>query len=264
MLKVISATLEYAIKYNRCLIIDSTKVAWFKHDIHDYFEFNHPNIFIGDRTTLYDSLSTLPTYPKKLKGRLSTFNAYYIKDKSYMTPDNIPTQFNLKKPYIEDVLLFSNCDAGYDFKLILNYIKCKSNVLAVYNERYLKLPYNYVGIHIRNTDHSSDVNTFVAKNKEIFMNPIFLASDNAQTIQTLKTTYPTILTFSTIPDNKGACIHYNHKEIDQSVFIIDCITDLLLVASGSQYHYSCNKSGYSAIAKFLFDYKDILKKILSK
>jgi hypothetical protein len=263
MLKVISATLEYAINYNRLLIIDSTKVAWFKHNIHDYLEFNHPHIFIGDRTTLYESLNTLPTYPKELTGCLHKFRAKYQAGVGYTTSDNIPTRFNLKQDYDEDVLIFSNCDMGYDFKLIWKYMKCKPIVLDVYNERYHRLPYNYIGIHIRNTDNKSDVNTFVEKNKDILMNPIFLASDNAQTIQALKTMYPSIITFSTIPDNSGRNIHYEHNGIEQKIFIIDCITDLLLLASGSNYIYSCNSSGYSATAKFLFDNKDILKKVIS-
>jgi hypothetical protein len=46
----------YSITFNRLLIIDTTKIGWFNHDIRDYIQFEHPNIYTGNLTTIYSEL----------------------------------------------------------------------------------------------------------------------------------------------------------------------------------------------------------------
>jgi len=138
------------------------------------------------------------------------------------------------------------------------------NVLNVYNDRREQLADNYTSVHIRNTDNVSNVSVFLEENMPLLKSsPVFLASDHATTIELFKYLFPQTLTFSNIPKQAaGVNIHYNHSVCDQTEFILDCIVDILLLASASTYIYSCEHSGYSKFAKYLFDDKALLRKCL--
>lgn len=77
-----------------------------------------------------------------------------------------------------------------------------------------------------------------------------------------------LFNFSNIPNTKhinpNANIHYHHGDVPHEQFIIDCIVDILLLASGNEYYYSSSQSGYSRLALYLFENKHILNKILNK
>ena len=60
MLAVISRCLNYSVKHDRLLIIDTTKAEWFKKNIHDYISFQHKNIYIGNIKQI------IPIYPNYL------------------------------------------------------------------------------------------------------------------------------------------------------------------------------------------------------
>lgn len=254
MLCVIDRCLEYAVKQNRLLIIDTEQNAtnaWFLDTIHKYFHFTHPNIYTGNTTHIYTIIKDLSIFPKSRKGKLQEASRYY-----YM--------LDLSNVYNERVLV--NSCGGNMGRLplqILKYIQLTPLVLDVYCERRKELPESYLGVHIRNTDRLSDVPAFLEENQKIMTdNVFFLASDHYDTIESIRTLYPTMMTFSTIPDNNGKNIHTESRHIDRQECIIDCIVDLMLLASATSLIYPNENSGYTRIAKYLFENKPILNKIL--
>jgi hypothetical protein len=266
MLTTIDKCLIYAVKYKRTLIIITHKKGWFKDDIHNYIGFEHPNIYVGDIDTILEKIEDLSIYPDTMKGRL--LNPAFILSKN----------INIKKQYDEDVLVSFSLGGGI-CREIIKCMRFKSNVLDIYKSRIAKMPKDYIGIHIRNTDKKSDIPAFIAKHSNIFIpqnsdiqleGAIFLASDDIKLLNDFKTKYKNIYTFSNIPLRKKGeeNIHKYSHDMEHSMFIIDCLVDLLMLASGKEYFYSTKytntyvPSGYSKLAEIMFNNKNILHNMI--
>jgi len=261
MLNIINKCLIHSEDNNRKLIIDTTKYSWFKHNIHDYILFNHPNII---NNISYEKINDSSIYPPELKGKLKSTIIKY-KDGINITEDNVVLSIDLEKKYTEDIIVYSSCGGGIPSKLI-NYIQVNPIILDVYYKRLNQLPNKYISIHIRNTDYKSNVDEFIALHDDkLKNNKFFLATDDIKTIDKCKLLYGmNVMHFSNIPDNNGKNIHDNHTKINQQEFIIDNFVDLLLLASSNEFYFSSKESGYSKFANHLFINKNILNSILSQ
>jgi hypothetical protein len=268
MLSEIDRCYNYCLKYNRTLVIDSSR-NWFKEDIRDYINFNSPIIYKGSNDELYDVLNEGTVYPEFIKGAIKTFmakkGAYY--------------------KYYSDGLLIdsdldSDCDAitkiyvhsGRSPHNILSICSFTPRVLNVFRERYNRLPKDYISIHIRNTDLRSNVNKFIETYRsELEGKPIFLATDNAETILKFKEIFDkNIYSFANVPDNNGKNIHDNHDSVPIREFNIDCIVDILLLAAGSKLYLSIMvimtdwrcMSGYGNLAKEIHENKELFRTLV--
>lgn len=257
--------LTYCIEFNRLLIINNS-VKWFLEPIQKYISFRHPNIYNGNYNEIIDELNKSDSiFPNNCKNNLYNINVKW-KSRGVYSYNDEPLLIDINKNYDEDILVCSNTMI-FNKKYNILFDSCFFNpiITNVYFERLQKLPKDYISIHIRNTDHISDIDTFISQHDTILKtNPFFIASDNKQTIDFFINKYSseTVYTFSNIPDFGGARIH--NKENYSEELIIDAFVDILLLASGKELYFSCEKSGYSKISNFLFKNKDILTKITSR
>lgn len=270
ILCVIERCLAYAVKTNRIIVIDTAKASWMKRDIHEYILFSHPNIYLGALDTIYNRIPHLKLYPSSVKELLPQLSGgmYWRPNGTFTRINDINLGIDLTKVYSEDIIVYASAGGGLPSN-ILKYIQMKPVVTTVYIERKGQLPENFVGVHIRNTDIKSDIEKFITiHNKILSTEPVFLGSDDYNTIEFFKQKFNTIKTFANIPalPDNARNLHTSNKFnpgfIDQSGLIIDCIVDMLLLASSKTYLYSSVKSGYSKLANYLFTNKDILNKIL--
>ena len=246
MLHVIDDCLNYAIKYNRILIIDTTN-NWFKEDIYNYMTFTHEN--------MTNKLNYSLQFNMDVKNNIQ----YSMNQNPYCN-----NSIDLSIEYTEDIIYYNNCGGGIPYTL-LNYFHFNPIIIDSYRTRLNALPKNYTSMHIRNTDIKSDVDNFISTHQyNLKNNSCFIATDDIVTRDKIKQLYGSnIYFFSNIPKLKGANIHYNHENIDHKQFIIDCIVDILLLASANNFYYSSYSSGYSRLALYLFENKEILNKILN-
>jgi len=264
MLNIINRCLEYAIKYNRILIIDATKEWWFQQDIYKYITFTHENIY--NKLSYSNITNNMTVYPPEFKNLINKkFNISFISNEYYTDFKN-KTETDLSIDYTEDVIIYGSASGGIAYTL-LNYFYFNTIITDEYYNRLNKLPKKYISFHIRNTDYKSDVDGFLLKHhQKLINNSVFIGTDNITTRDEIKKKYgKNVYYFSDIPKVDGNNnIHYNHGNIDQTKFIIDCIVDILLLASADEFYYSSERSGYSKFALFLFENKNILNKILNK
>ena len=263
MLSVIDKCLRYCIKHERLLIINTRRSFWFLHDIHEYIEFVHPNIYKGDLDTIFATLNTLESYPPGTRGKHPITDVYYDKNICFRsTIDKIDISPDLGISYEEDVVVYSHCGGGIPTTLLPT-MKFKPVVVANFIEKFQRLPSDYTSVHIRNTDYVSDLDTFLEENHRLLTQaPFFLASDNATTIETILEKYLHVLTFSAIPNTIDGCNIHERQHENQETFILDCITDILLLASAKTYIYSSKESGYSKLAGYLHADKTMLENLL--
>jgi hypothetical protein len=254
--------LTYCVKYNRILIINST-IHWFLDPIQKYIHFRHPNIYKGDYNEIIEILNTSDSvYPITCKHQLRNICVKWKYPSMYMFND-VPLTIDINKDYDEDILV---CSTGFDNQYHILLESCVFNpiVTDVYFERLRQLPREYHAIHIRNTDRLSNIEEFIEK-QDVFLKhtPFFIASDNKKTMDYFIERYGReyVYSFSNIPDLNGKQIH-TIKTFSEEL-AIDAFVDILLLASAKQYYYSIEKSGYSRLAKFLFENKAILNQLVT-
>ena len=245
---------QYALRFKRILVVDTRKSPGFKDDISKYLTFKSTIFYKGDRDTLYDSIYGKSIYPTEL----SSINLRNLVE----TPEPY-LKFNPTKAHFETVLVCYPRGGGMDAIFLLRECSLANHVIQKYNERKALLPSVYTSLHIRNTDYSSDVSSFLSKLK-VSSNQIFVASDNASTIELCKARFgERIHSFSSIPKGKeGQNIHIDLRTPSNNEDLnIDSIIDLLLLANGSELYVSLEKSGYSQLALLLHKNNEVLRNL---
>lgn len=256
---------EYCVKYNRTLVIDTSR-DWFRDDIRDYINFNSPIIYQGDLNELYDKLNEESTFPPEFKGELKICNNFdYTAQFEYLYGNKIIDN-DLSRDFSEPVKVYVAHGGGNPVDL-LKMCSLKPLILDVFRERYGQLPVDYVSVHIRNTDIRSNVDEFLEKHKEELKDKaVFLGTDHAPTISKFREIFGNNLySFATIPHNNGHNIHNHHRYIPNRQFNIDCFVDLLLLAAGSKLYLSTvvnsTHSGYGQLAMSLHNNKDLFRQL---
>jgi hypothetical protein len=263
---VVLSCIKYAQKYNRVLIIDSVN-TWFNDDLNEYINIHNPYVLTHAADTITHKINTLTTYPPNIdvekldlvvSNRKDSKTFYTINDKSLMTP--------LDQDYDAGIVIYSMWRLEGNLPDLLEMCTLRPKVLDVYKSRRAQLPQRYVSVHIRNTDYDSNVTQFIEENNNnLEHNTIFLASDNANSIDEMKTKYGSnIVTFAYIPDNKGKPIHEGYKRTKEESrqYNIDTFVDILLLASANEYYFSCKKSGFSQAVVELRAKPELLKRLL--
>ena len=259
---------EYAKKYNRFLFVD-TSHNWMKDDIQNYFTIKSPlfkNPSLINKLLNHDSI-----YPSKLKNktrddmkRIKFNNTIFY----YCDLDGIDLSITLNREYTQNVIVYSNCGGGNNFLNFLKISEATPIVKNVFLKRRQQLPEKYISVHIRNTDYKSNVNEFIDKYNDIFStNSIFLASDHKETIDLFKQKFPNVYSFANIESINGGNLHEgkaSERNEQQTIdFNIDCIVDILLLASGTTIYFSSQQSGFSKAAKELLDNQNVLNTFLT-
>lgn len=266
MCNIIYQCLLYSRKFKRILVIDTRISCHFKDSIHKYLEINDPNIYTGTIEDWYSNIGSKTIYPEYVKN-IHNIQLKYVKPQTFYYGTAGPLHFDLNKNYSQDILVYVRCGSDRVLHKLLSPYKLKDIVKNVYIERRAILSPVYVGVHIRHSDISSDIPTFMEKNKDIFLNnPIFIASDNADVIKLFRETYKEVYAFSNIGDFKALGVKsiqkINRSDIDHENYNIDTLVDLLLLGSSDIFLHSAY-SGFSMAAKDLFNNKNIINKLLS-
>jgi len=223
----INKCLEYASIYNRMVIIGNSRDILFGSEIIDLLMLEHPNIT-----------------NKKIDEVIN--NNYILYNVS------------LDSDYSEDVITYSKIDWGNESHNLVKHFKFHNTIKEQFKIRYNQIPKPYISIHIRYTDRGRrlDIQKFLDDNKEVFNNnAIFLACDNIEVIQLIKKKYNNVYSFADIKeviDRQGQHTIERTTE-DKILYNIDTICDLLLLANGDKYIYSCCDSGFSLLAKYMFE-----------
>ena len=267
-LYAINLCFNYAMKYHRTVVIVRPD-KWIEDDISYYFQFDHPCIFQGNAEDI--DLTNLTCFPGDIDSPLTIesiwsneIDGYKMKCKS--TGEYSLCSMNFNTEYEEDIIIYSSCYGGVPVELI-NVMKFSPFLVEEYHKRMQLLDEEYLSLHIRNTDRTTNLEEFIETHSEIIdQSPvIFLASDNFRTIQYMTDKYGSdkIRSFSKITNNNGNNMHYyyNKKELTNRQLVSEAIVDLLMLASAKTYIFSNAESSYSLLAQHLFKNPCILKKL---
>ena len=174
---------------------------------------------------------------------------------------SIPLIKDLNKDYPDQFIKVWFVLGGVGSHNMIPYMKYSEPVLSLFRYRYSLIPKPYTSIHIRHTDIRADINQFLKEVGSIISGKtIFLASDNIDIITLFKEKYGNnIYSYTTVikVEGKGGLHLVERNETDQLKYNIETIVDLLLLAHGSSYLFSCG-TGFSRLAEYMFNNKHLL------
>jgi hypothetical protein len=248
MLRCTITAYNYAIKYNRILVIDSRR-NWFKESLYDYFFIHCPYVYVGDIDPLYKRIEMLSTYPNKED--LTNLQLDSDKISRY--------DINLDKDYDESIILYSHYGGSSHSKSIKPFfeiVSLKNKVIRAFKSARDKLPASYVGVHIHNED---EIIGFLDKHRELLKDKtVFIASRTKEIVDLFKKEFNAV-SFSDVPYNNSK---KEPIDVDISKYNLDSIVDLLLLASSSEL-YSGEKS-FSYVASELHKSPELLKRLTTE
>ena len=274
MMARIQECIEYCKKHSRVLILDTSKSTHAKDGIETYLQIESPVLFHGNLERKYQALKGRSFYPPELADTFLSMEVTNAKKKGIETKTDyidtktgVRTYFDIKKAYSQDILLY-RIHGGNSIGVIRLLSLCRLTPLVkqIYEKRISMLPDKYISVHVRNTDYTSDVNGFIKNHSKVFeANPIFLATDDYNTIDKFKGLYgDRVYSFADIEPLNGAKAHHkiSMTKKENRTLTIDAIIDLLLLAGGTRVYASSKESGYSKVAKLLHDSPKIVKHLL--
>lgn len=243
MIYTIINAYNYAVLYDRVLIIDSRK-SWFKESIYDYFFIHCPHVYVGDIDFLFKQLNNLTMYPKTIDLLTEELN------------EQRKFNINLDRDYDEKVVIYSHFGTNRDkisVKRFFDVVSLKHKVYKEYKSARDRLPASYVGVHINSNDGA-----FLEKHNELLKGKsIVIASRKREVVELFKKEFGAI-SFSDIPNN-------NIEEptgVDIHKYNTDMIVDLLLLASSSELY--CDDSAFSKAAVELHEDPKLIARLVKE
>jgi hypothetical protein len=287
---------HYAEQFDRHLIIDTHKSA-LHGDFSDYFEIIDDRKSITskiDQDTLIH-LNTLECRPHFVQGRLDSYvSTFDLKAGFIEVNSNLPVEFERSKKghfendFNEPLLIHDNYGGGdYSFNL-LKRVRLSDSILLRIRKAIESLPIPYDAVHIRNTDYRTNYQKLFRKiRSKIHTDRLLVCSDDPSVIEYAKNFFDVqIVSF----DDRHQSIHptgvlhdvnsFDTKEAYTSS-VIHSFIDLLALANADRLFLSTldsikiellsnsvNKgliplpakmlSGYSRLAKYMFEHKSII------
>lgn len=258
MLCIIHSMIDYCVKNNRILLVDTTKCCY-KINFSDFFYLkNMPITIITDINIIRKIIAdtSLTIYPDGIIDRnvdnwtlIWTPLRIYTLNKILLT---LPTE-----TCTDNIIIHSRCGgSGHRFESFKNIFFNQSIIDHVKNE-FKKLPDKYLCIQIRNTDLKCDYVSLYETNKEIIhsYDVVYIATDDKTTIDFFKTKNLNIFNFIEFPITHSRNLHYS--TISSDVKIKNLICDIYIIAMADKL-LSNSQGGFIHLLREIRNNKEIL------
>jgi hypothetical protein len=265
MMNRIVMSIEYCIRYNRILIIDSIN-SEFGSDILDLF---NPllELIQSSRNFNESNFKGLSVYPNFISGKVFEYQSIYKHGTKNFIECGTQSvmEFDYFKDYDEHILINNLCGGGVHSHRFLKYFTVTDHILEALKIRINQLGASYIGIHVRNTDIKT---TYLDMVRELFGNYssdnglfFFLATDSLEAkkriFEAADQLKVGIKSFSHSLSVDGSPIHrdVNLTETEIVARNKEAILDLLTLIMARKIFYSVGpcgeKSGFSVLAEGL-------------
>lgn len=232
---------------------------------------NHYSFF------LENSKSTFLRIPKNIlpKGRLRMIHGYWFESENgrkkipgnplthllgILSKKNYPYGGDLSYNISEDVLFFADFKPSYSEQTFLKHIFLKSGLQSKIDAfaQENNLSKNTIGVHVRSTDKKpgKQIETLFEKIESLNLKDpqLFVATDNKQVLDQMKSRYKVIAYEKMYPDVKGEGIHqwalFNNQLKYAAEIMEASIMDMWLLGKCEYLFYQSNSS-FSLISKLL-------------
>jgi hypothetical protein len=155
----IEKCLHYAERFDRQLVIDARRSGLMDH-FSEYFTVHSTKVDVIGRPTKrqIEILNTWDCHPEQIRGRLDERKRPAGGKPYIFCVDQdleVPHTFDFSLDYPQPLIVHEQSGGGNPREL-LNKIALADGVLTTVTARLSKLPSEYVGVHVRNTDLETD------------------------------------------------------------------------------------------------------------
>jgi hypothetical protein len=273
---------SYAERFDRTAIIDTNHHS--THSIKDQFSryfVSRQKRVILDATEIEFHLRNVSVVPKFLGGDCLRYDAHFDWELGYYveTTTRKPITFDFDKDYTEPLLVHHNLGrvAGASVAA-LSRLRLHDNLSDELIKRLKSVGTNYVSIHIRNTDYTTNYQPLLNKIKNLSAlqncENLFVATDDIACLQFCRNLFQStkIISFSKLPEESGRPIHRLSDSDEIYERNKDAILDLLMLAlSDKLFFFGLNEnrwgtkfSGFSLLANDLHSSKKALSALISR
>lgn len=263
---------RYAEKTDRYLLIDTCNSGLYD-DFWNYFQTNSNKVI---RKNNYKELNKLDAFPKICQGELNVYEAEYspIFKNFVEKRTGARLTFNMDQRHKEDVLVHESCWEGeflsiYCLDGLTFRPEVSDHIKAKLSEHKLDI-FDYVAVHIRNTDYKMDYKKFFDQLlPEVENKTVLVCSDDYYVFAHARKILnkSRVVRLSSFKDNYGVPLH-SHKHKNQYEMNLETLTDLIGIAKSAKF-YMANVdntkrfSGFTMLAYTLKENPEIVRKLLS-
>jgi hypothetical protein len=275
---------EYAVNHNRHLYIDSTRSGIFL-DFGRFFEFTE-ELDVPITTTIdaatYAELNSLSCVkPYEFSGNIYEAGLKHIASPHYkgyiFSGSGQPSSFDFHCDHDEYLLIHLNCGGGIASHTLMPNLRVTQKVRGEILRRISFLPAKYIAIHIRNTDIKTDfISLFEEIRPALRGQNVLICSDDSFVISAAKERLAESCVYSndrapgsgktTQPMLHSRANYRNHEEMYDAT--IASLSDLFALAFSSHLLITKHRegwySGFSRLAYYLFENKDVARIVVGK
>jgi tetratricopeptide (TPR) repeat protein len=266
---------KYAEKFGRTLIIDTLNSGL----LAEFSEFFSPrnsltkvNFSLSEQQLFF--LNTLTCFPHSVQGKLRTYFAVHsINFGNYVDREtSVMLTFNFDKNYDESVLIHEQSGGGNLSFNLLNRVSISENIRPIVLNRIQDIGYDYLAIHVRNTDYQTQYkDLFQDIYPSVTNKSLLVCSDDAEVISHARSffTLSKILISSQTSQTGSKPLHFSatHSDDEQrKKATTNSIIDLIALGRSTKLYFTNvtagHSSGFSRLAMYLCENKNVIDALL--
>jgi hypothetical protein len=274
---------SYAERFDRTAVIDTNHHS--THSIKDqfsrYFVSRQKRVILDAATEIEFHLRNASVVPNFLAGDCLRYDAHFDHELGRFverTTRKLIT-FDFDKDYAEPLLVHHDSGrvAGASVAA-LSRLRLHDNLSDELIKRLKSIGTNYVSVHIRNTDYTTNYQPLLnqIKNLPALQNceNLFVATDDIACLQFCRNMFSDIkiISFSKLPEESGRPIHRLSDSDEIYERNKDAILDLLMLALSDKFlffglnenRWGTKFSGFSLLANDLHSSKKVLSALISR
>jgi len=266
---------NYCEKYNRILIIDTTRSGIFVEFSHLFENILENGFIFSLSTDLLNHINSLDCQIKQLEGKIDNYECVYDKEKNYILKENQQIiKFDFDKDYKESLLVYEQCGGGVESIKLLNKLRLSKELNNKFKKH--KIYDSYFSIHVRNTDYKTDyMSLFEEIKNEVTNKKLLVCSDDPRVIENAKVFFTESIILPSTSNNfteRGKPLHttFNNYSIEEKKILSEnSVVDLLLLSGSEKIYYTklsgynFNKiSGFTKLSILIQKDKKLLKKLI--
>lgn len=197
-------------------------------------------------------LDTLACRPAGMQGRIAAHRAAYGRDLRNLVDAESGERlsFAFGEDHPEPLLLHEQCGGGPLGGALLQRVRLAPAVQAALAPRLAALPRDYIGLHVRNTDHRTDYETLFRQTRpRTEGRSVLVCSDDAAVIARARQVFDraTVITASDLPDTGNRPLHRRESHgSDQALAaaMLGALADLMALGQASELVFADVAAGY--------------------
>ncbi len=277
MLCQIERCCQYAEVTSRTVIVDTA----YAHS--DYFKDNFSRYFTSKQKRLVLSLEgqatdldAMQVYPTFLQGRVTSYKVHHDSkiDAFCDSTSGLALTFDFTRDHASPLLVHQQAGGGSLSQWTLLRLSLDRSLVDQLLARIHTMGGPWIGVHVRNTDYSTDYESLLQDLKKGSAKRIFLATDSLQVKERFQSEFKntTVFSFSRRLSADAKPLHEMRDMDDADVLASnsDAILDLLMLALSARLFiqkvapnpFGVTHSGFSKLARTLWRSKILLRHLV--